>query len=126
MYGVLSNCAQSSQSVVRSNPVGDRSFNRENNIIQLREISVMEASPRRELPDALDPQWPHIDYLLGGVEASLGRFEDAEQRLRKEIGRDPNSFEANDVLGALLSKEAKYNEATPFLEQALKDNPKHS
>jgi uncharacterized protein HemY len=68
----------------------------------------------------------HIDYLLGGVEGSLGRFEDAEQRPRKEIGRDPHSLEANYVLGALVNKEAKCTVASPFLEQALKESPKHS
>jgi len=40
--------------------------------------------------------------------------------------RDPRSFPAFFSLGALLSKEGRYEEAVKFLEQARALNPRHS
>ena len=73
----------------------------------------------------LDPQWPHIRCLLGGIKAWLG-FEDAEKDLRAELIQSPDSFLANFVLGALLGKQARYDEAIRLLERAKKSNPRDS
>jgi tetratricopeptide (TPR) repeat protein len=48
---------------------------------------------------ALDPHWPQIDYLLGGVEAKLGRFQEAEQHLRKELDQNPRRVRGQFGLG---------------------------
>jgi hypothetical protein len=42
------------QRVVRFNPFGEFSFNRKNDVIQLRRVSVMEVSPAGGFPDPLD------------------------------------------------------------------------
>jgi len=51
--------------------------------------------------------------------ASIG----AEQSLREEVMRTPNSAQANYRLGGLLVDQGRAGEAVPFLEQACRLNP---
>ncbi len=73
----------------------------------------------------LDSQW-QIHFLLGLAKTRLGQLEGAEKDLRSELGQHPSSFPGNFVLGSLLSKEGKYEEAVGLLERARSSNPQHS
>src|SRR5205823_603976 len=72
-----------------------------------------------------EPRWPHIEYLLGGVEAELGKFDAAESHLRRELSVHPSSFDANFVLGALLSSKRgtsrqSRSSRTPFAKSLVR------
>ena len=53
-------------------------------------------------------------------------FKDAENLYREVLKIDPNHFEANFLLGTLLSQIKNFNEAKQLLQKAIEIQPNHS
>jgi tetratricopeptide (TPR) repeat protein len=75
----------------------------------------------------LDPKLPATIYSMDGeARDKTGEPEAAEPIFREALKLDPNNFEANLYLGAILYKRRQMDDARPFLEHALSLNPKSS
>lgn len=74
----------------------------------------------RELSKAseLDPENAEIDMMLGLAYQSRGDLEKAEEYLRIAIGKKPDSAEAHNNLGNLMSRLGRGDEAIREYEQA--------
>lgn len=75
----------------------------------------------------LDPKLPAAIYSMDGESRDkTGQPEAAEPVFRQALELDPNNFEANLYLGAILYKRRQMDDARPFLQHALSLNPKSS
>ena len=74
----------------------------------------------------LDPKLPGIYTLVGTARDKTGDAKQAEPAFRKAIELNPEDFDANLYLGAILYKNRQMDEAKTFLEHALKLNPTSS
>ena len=84
---------------------------------------------RHDLDTALrlDPKLPAAVYSLDGVARDKSMDpQAAEPVFREALARDPNDFDANLYLGAILYKRRQMNDARPYLEHALKLKPESS
>ncbi len=87
------------------------------------------AKARHDLDTALslNPNLPAGVYTMDGISKDkTGEPQAAEPMFREALKRDPNDFEANLYLGAILYKRRQMDEARPYLDHALKLNPKSS
>lgn len=57
------------------------------------------------------------------ISLSSGNILVAVQLYRQVLEKDPNNFEANNELGSLLYKEAKFEESLPCFEKAIEIKP---
>jgi len=93
-------------------------------------LQINEYERARKYLDAalrIEPKLPAAIYSLDGVARDkTGEPQLAEPVFREALARDPNDFEANLYLGAILYKRRQMDEATPYLEKALSLNPKSS
>lgn len=72
----------------------------------------------------LNPSLPAVHSLLGTVRDKLGDQAGAEPELRKALELNPNDFQANLTLGAILFKQKRdVPEARGLVEHALKLDP---
>jgi len=80
---------------------------------------------RRDLETArkLDPKLPGIDSLVGIARDRNGDPVAAEAAFRDALKLDPNNFEANLYLGAILLKSRQLPEAAILLDRALALRP---
>jgi tetratricopeptide (TPR) repeat protein len=84
---------------------------------------------RKDLDMALklNPNLPAPIYSMDGVSRDkTGEPEAAEPAFREALKRDPNDFDANLYLGAIIYKRRQMDEAKTLLEHALSLNPQSS
>jgi tetratricopeptide (TPR) repeat protein len=86
------------------------------------------ASARRDLEAALrlNPKLPNIYTLTGTAQDKTGDPQAAEMSFREALKINPDDFEANLYLGAILYKRRELTEARPYLEWAVHLDPKNS
>jgi Flp pilus assembly protein TadD len=90
----------------------------------LLQINEFEQA-RRDLDAALrlDPKLPGIYTLTGTARDKTGDLAGAEAAFREALVVNPNDFEANLYLGAILYKGRQLDEAKIYLDKALQLNP---
>jgi len=83
------------------------------------------ARARNDLEAALrlNPALPRVQALVGMARDKTGDQKEAEPAFREALVRDPNDFEANLYLGAILLKRRAVAEAKPYLDKALALDP---
>ena len=74
----------------------------------------------------LQPSLPHIDTLAGMARDRVGDPAAAEPLFRAAIQQNPDDFDANLYLGAILYKHRAMEESKPYLDHALQLNPASS
>ncbi|MGD0568236.1 MAG: tetratricopeptide repeat protein [Candidatus Sulfotelmatobacter sp.] len=74
----------------------------------------------------LDPKLPDLYTLLGTARDKTGDTANAEIAFREALKRNPDDFDANLYLGAILYKRRNLDEAKPYLDRALQLNPTSS
>jgi tetratricopeptide (TPR) repeat protein len=81
---------------------------------------------RRDLEEALrlNSKLPNVYTLVGEARDKTGDAQQAEPAFREALKIDPNDFEANLYLGAILYKRRDMSEAKAYLDHALTLNPK--
>jgi tetratricopeptide (TPR) repeat protein len=93
----------------------------------LLDLNEFEAA-RRDLDAALalDPKLPRVYTLAGMARDKTGDTKDAETAFREALKANPDDFDANLYLGAILYKRRDLDEAKPYLDRALRLDPKSS
>ena len=83
---------------------------------------------RRDLEEALrlDPKLPGVYTLTGTARDKTGAVKEAEEAFREALKINPDDFEANLYLGAILYKRRDLDQAKPYLDKALRLNPTSS
>jgi len=83
---------------------------------------------RKDLEKALelDPKLPGLYTLVGIARDKVGDQKDAEPAFRRALQENPNDFQANLYLGALLYKQRHLEEAKVYLDQAVNLKPDDS
>ncbi len=83
---------------------------------------------RRDLEEALrlNPRLPKIYAMVGTARDKTGDVKDAEPAFREALKADPDDFEANLYLGAILYKRREIDEAKGYLDRALRLKPADS
>lgn len=71
----------------------------------------------------LNPNLPRSYVLTGTARDITGDASAAEPAFREALKRDPDYFDANIYLGAILYKQRQMDEAKTYLERAMKLNP---
>jgi tetratricopeptide (TPR) repeat protein len=86
------------------------------------------AAARRDFDKALqlDSRLPRLYTLAGMARDKLGNPEAAAEMFRKALAADPDDFDANLYLGAILAKRRETAEAKRYLDRALQLNPASS
>ena len=72
---------------------------------------------------ALDPTLPDINFHIAYACRVLGKFEPAEQYLKRQLALDPRHVEALANLGYLEVEQGRYQEAEENLGRALTLQP---
>lgn len=95
--------------------------------VTLLQLNEFERA-RRDLESALrlDPKLPNIYTLTGTARDKTGDPKAAEAAFREALKINPDDFDANLYLGAILYKRRELAEARPYLERALRIDPKNS
>ncbi|MFZ1159924.1 MAG: tetratricopeptide repeat protein [Candidatus Sulfotelmatobacter sp.] len=85
-------------------------------------------SARRDLDEALrlDPKLPGVYTLAGTARDKTGNVKEAEAAFRESLKINPDDFDANLYLGAILYKRRDLDQAKPYLDRALRLNPSSS
>jgi tetratricopeptide (TPR) repeat protein len=85
-------------------------------------------SARRDLDAALalDPKLPGLYSRAGIARDKSGDVKNAEAAFREALKANPDDFDANLYLGAILYKRRDLAEAKPYLDRALKLKPTSS
>ena len=82
------------------------------------------AKARPEIRKALEmnPHLPFVNYLHGKclMADEVNDWKGAAEAFRHELEVNPSHFEANLLLGELLSQEARHEEALPYTEHAAR------
>jgi Flp pilus assembly protein TadD len=83
---------------------------------------------RQDLEQALrlNPRLPKIYTLVGTARDKTGDLKDAEPAFREALKTNPDDFEANLYLGAILYKRREIDEAKGYLDRALLLKPTDS
>src|SRR5262252_539363 len=94
-----------------------------------RQADVLdEAAAEFKRAATLDPKYPHVHYYLGlsYLAAQEGRsvWPKAVMEFKTELQRDPNDYFTNYLLGLVYVSDRKPEEALPFLEKAVRLEPK--
>ena len=90
-------------------------------LLQINEFA--EAQRDLEAALRLDPRLPGIYTLTGTARDRTGDVAGAEAAFREALVRNPNDFDANLYLGAILYKRRQLDEAKIYLDKALQLNP---
>lgn len=72
---------------------------------------------------ALNPGLPSLSSYYGRALLFTGDADGAVTAFRKELAADPNDFDANFHLAAILAQRGKPDEAGPLLERAVQVRP---
>ena len=89
-------------------------------------LKLNEFERARDYADAalrLNPRLPGVDTLRGTVLSYLGDTEGAIATLRKAVEADPNDFDAQVALGAVLHTDRDLDGARQHLQRALQLKP---
>ncbi len=80
---------------------------------------------RKDLEEALrlKPSLPGLYTLAGKARDNTGAVKEAEAAFREALKTNPDDFEANLYLGAILFKRRDVDEAKGYLDHALRLNP---
>jgi tetratricopeptide (TPR) repeat protein len=83
---------------------------------------------RQDLEEALrmNPRLPKIYTLVGTARDKTGDVKDAEPAFREALKNNPDDFEANLYLGAILYKRRETDEAKGYLDRAVRLKPTDS
>jgi tetratricopeptide (TPR) repeat protein len=83
---------------------------------------------RRDLDAALslDPKLPRVYTLAGEARDKTGAVNEAEAAFREALKLNPDDFDANLYMGAILYKRRDLDGAKPYLDRALQLNPSSS
>jgi len=83
---------------------------------------------RKDLEEALrlNPSLPNIYTLVGTARDKTGAVQEAEPAFREALKRNPDDFEANLYLGAILYKRREMEPARSYLDRALQIKPSDS
>jgi tetratricopeptide (TPR) repeat protein len=86
------------------------------------------AQARADLEAALqlNPRLPGLYTLVGTVRDKTGDVKAAEPAFREALKANPDDFEANLYLGAILYKRRNIDEAKGYLDRALRLKPNDS
>jgi len=84
---------------------------------------VQHARADLEAALRLNPKLPRVYSLVGMARDKNGDHDGAEAAFREALKADPDDFDANLYLGAILYKRRAVDEASPYLEKALQLNP---
>ena len=82
-------------------------------------VPVLEAAESLAGPDEME----HVHFTLGNAFGQLGRNEEAVQSFRKTLDLEPENFEAARLLGVVLMRSGKFEEALVHFGQAEKGIP---
>jgi|SRR5882672_4944951 len=80
-------------------------------------------APLKEVVDKLAPRG--AGYSLGYCYLTVGDERNAEIVLRKEVGRYPDSVESQNLLGVLLARQQRHEEALLVFAAAIERHPEH-
>jgi Tfp pilus assembly protein PilF len=89
-------------------------------------LDLNEFEPARhdlEVALQLDPKLPGLHTVVGMARDKTGDQKAAEPAFREALQENPNDFDANLYLGALLYKQRHMDEAKVYLEHAIKLKP---
>ena len=91
----------------------------------LLDLNEFEAA-RRDLEAALaiDPKLPRLYSLTGMARDKTGDIKGGEVAFREALKLNPDDFDANLYLGAILYRERNMDEAKLYLDRALRLDPK--
>jgi Flp pilus assembly protein TadD len=92
-------------------------------------LDLNEYEPaRQDLEEALrlNPRLPRLYTLVGTARDKTGDVKSAEPAFRAALQTNPDDFEANLYLGAILYKRRDLAEAKAYLDRALKLKPTDS
>lgn len=91
----------------------------------LLDLNEFEAA-RHDLDAALNlnPKLPRVYSLAGMARDKTGDIKAGEAAFREALKLNPEDFDANLYLGAILYRERKMDEAKPYLDAALRLDPK--
>src|SRR5271156_535061 len=87
---------------------------------------VQHARTDLEAALRLNPKLPRVYSLVGMARDKNGDHDGAEAAFREALKTDPDDFDANLYLGAILFKRRDVDQAKPYLETALQLNPSSS
>jgi tetratricopeptide (TPR) repeat protein len=90
----------------------------------LMDLNEFEAA-RHDLENALEwaPRLPGLYTLVGMARDKTGDQKNAEPAFRQALQENPDDFQANLYLGALLYKQRHLDEAKIYLDKAVKLKP---
>ena len=71
----------------------------------------------------LNPSLPSVHAYYGQALLATGDESAAMQEFRKELQQDPNDFDSNLNLGALLRRDENFDDAARYIERALRVRP---
>jgi tetratricopeptide (TPR) repeat protein len=93
-------------------------------LLQLNEYE----QARKDLEEALrlNSRLPGLYTLVGTARDKTGNVKDAEPAFREALKTNPDDFEANLYLGAILYKRRDLAEAKGYLDRALRIKPSDS
>ena len=78
-------------------------------------------APLKQVVDKLAPRG--AGYSLGYCYLTVGDERNAEIVLRNEVGRYPDSVESQNLLGVLLARQQRHEEALPVFAAAIARHP---
>jgi len=93
---------------------------------QLEEFGFEKAATELEAAAKLSTELPRLQFLLGLAYFKLGRFQEARERLERELNRAPDDFLTLYYLASLLEKQNDLDAARLRIEAALKQQPQSS
>lgn len=93
-------------------------------LLDLNEYEQSRQDLERAL--ALKPMTPGLHTLVGTARDKTGDVKDAESSFREALKENPDDFEANLYLGAILYKRRDIDEAKGYLDRALRSKPTDS
>ncbi len=116
--------------LAKGQPVIDRIFRggatpEANLLLGAAQLAAHDEKALATLTGALgqNPNLPGIYTLRGLARLQVSDFAGAKEDFRKALAADPNDFDANLRLGALLASDHQNDEATRHIDQALRVRP---
>lgn len=109
------------EKVAQANNSGDAYLLAGATLLQMNDYE----NARRDLEAALriDTRLPNIYTLVGTARDKTGDAKDAEPAFREALKINPNDFDANLYLGAILYKRRELDEAKGYLDRAIQIKP---